>query len=105
MVDFKKRLDRLISEKIIDPIEIYERLDRASDKGPLRPAQIAVLEEWHKNLRTQRDIILKLNTGQGKTLTGLLMLQSKMNENEGSSLYLCPRACMQNLKTGKWKQW
>jgi replicative superfamily II helicase len=63
---------------------------RASDKGPLRPAQIAVLDEWHKKLRKTKDVILKLNTGQGKTLVGLLMLQSKMNENEGSAVYLCP---------------
>lgn len=97
MVDFKKRLDKPSNEKILDPIEIYDRLDRASDKGPLRPAQAAVLEDWHDNRRTQKDIILKLNTGQGKTLTGLLMLQSKMNENEGPSLYLCPN----NLLVGQ----
>jgi replicative superfamily II helicase len=90
MVDFKKRLDKFGGDKLLNPIEIYDRLDRASDKGPLRPAQVSVLEEWHNNRRTQRDIILKLNTGQGKTLTGLLMLQSMMNENEGPSLYLCP---------------
>ncbi len=90
MIDFKKRLVKPSSEKPINPIEIYDRLDRASDKGPLRPAQIAVLEDWHQNRRNERDIILKLNTGQGKTLVGLLMLQSKMNENEGSALYLCP---------------
>lgn len=76
--------------KPLNPIEIYDMLDRASDKGPLRPAQLDVLENWHHNRRNERDIILKLNTGQGKTLVGLLMLQSKMNENEGAALYLCP---------------
>lgn len=90
MVDFKKRLDKSSNEKILNPIEIYDRLDRASDKGPLRPAQIAVLNEWHNSRRENKDVILKLNTGQGKTLIGLLMLDSKMNENEGSALYLCP---------------
>lgn len=90
MIDFKKRLIKPAGEKSLNPIDIYDKLDRASDKGPLRPAQIAVLEEWHQNRRNARDVILKLNTGQGKTLVGLLMLQSKMNENEGSAVYLCP---------------
>ncbi len=104
MVDFKKRLDKFGSDKLLNPIEIYDRLDRASDKGPLRPAQVSVLEEWHNNRRTQRDIILKLNTGQGKTLTGLLMLQSKMNENEGPSLYLCPNNLLVSQTVAQAKQ-
>jgi replicative superfamily II helicase len=90
MVDFKKRLAKKTSEKSLDPIEIYDKLDRASDKGPLRPIQVAVLKEWHKTHRDKRDVILKLNTGQGKTLIGLIMLQSKLNQGEGPALYLCP---------------
>ena len=104
MVDFKKRLDKYSGEKPIDPIAIYERLDRASDKGPLRPSQIAVLNEWHKELRNQRDVILKLNTGQGKTLIGLLMLQSWMNENEGTALYLCPNNLLVSQTISQAKQ-
>ena len=54
MVDFKKQLGRNKSfAKLTHPIEIYETLDRASDKGPLRPAQKAILEEWHQQRRTQ----------------------------------------------------
>ncbi len=90
MVDFKKRLAIKDLPKLIDPIQIYDTLDRASDKGPLRPAQLAVLSEWHENRRTERDVILKLHTGQGKTLVGLLLLQSKLNDNAGPAVYLCP---------------
>lgn len=91
MIDFTKRLGRPELTKKIDPLDIYENLDRATEKsGPLRPAQIAVLTEWHKNLREQRDTIVKLHTGQGKTLIGLLMLQSKINETGKPALYLCP---------------
>src|SRR6266478_6077171 len=89
MVDFKKHLVKRDTRKPLDPIQIYDTLDRASDKGPLRPAQLALLTEWHKNHRDRRDIILKLHTGQGKTLIGLLMLQSKLNESGGSVMYLC----------------
>lgn len=31
-----------------------------------------------------------MHTGQGKTLIGLLILQSKLNEDMGPALYLCP---------------
>lgn len=46
MVDFRKRLSNKKVEAVIDPVKLYDTLDRAYDKGPLRPAQIAVLEEW-----------------------------------------------------------
>ena len=96
MVDFRKRLASNVIEKPLDPFEIYEKLDRASDKGPLRPAQSAVLADWHERLRTERDVILKLHTGQGKTLVGLLALQSKLNETEKPAVYLCPNNFLVN---------
>lgn len=51
-------------------------------------------------------MILKLHTGQGKTLTGLLMLQSRINEGTGPSMYLCPnkylveQTCIEAKKFG-----
>lgn len=96
MVDFTKRLAKHAVEKPVAPNQVYERLDRASDKGPLRPAQVSVLEEWHAHRRADRDVIVKLHTGQGKTLVGLLMLQSRMNESEGRALYLCPNHFLTN---------
>jgi replicative superfamily II helicase len=90
LVDFKKRLAGKKAEKPTDPVKLYETLDRAHDKGPLRPAQLAVLNDWFKNDQGTRDIIVKLHTGQGKTLIGLLMLQSRLNAGKGPALYLCP---------------
>ena len=90
MVDFKKRLGRKTVEKPTNPILIYQSLDRASDKGPLRPAQDAVLSEWTIRSEKTRDLIVKLHTGQGKTLVGLLMLQSRINAGKGPVVYLCP---------------
>jgi replicative superfamily II helicase len=90
LVDFKKRLAGKKAEKATDPVTLYETLDRAHDKGPLRPAQLAVLNDWFKNHQGTRDIIVKLHTGQGKTLIGLLMLQSRLNAGKGPALYLCP---------------
>jgi replicative superfamily II helicase len=90
MVDFRKKSGSKVTQNIIDPMKLYNSLDRKSDKGPLRPVQRTLLTEWHQNRRSERDIILKLHTGQGKTLLGLLMLQSKLNEGAGPALYLCP---------------
>ncbi len=90
MVDFKKKLRAAQSSKPIDPVEIYSGLDRASDKGPLRPSQQSVLADWHTDKRSTRDVVLKLHTGQGKTLIGLLVLQSYLNDGVGPCLFLCP---------------
>jgi len=90
MVDFKKKLGKSNTEKKIHPCGIYETLDRASDKGPLRTAQEAVLNDWYNNYQKEKDVILKLHTGQGKTLIGLLILQSRLNQGFGPAVYLCP---------------
>ncbi len=89
MIDFKKKLGPKATQKPTDPLALYETLDRASDKGPLRPAQAAILKEWHERRRNEKDIILKLHTGQGKTLIGLLILQSKLYESAEPAVYLC----------------
>lgn len=90
MVNFKNRLAGRKAEKPTDPIKLYETLDRAHDKGPLRPAQLAVLGDWFSNYQSTRDVIVKLHTGQGKTLIGLLMLQARLNGGKGPAVYLCP---------------
>lgn len=90
MVDFKKRLGQKVTEIIIDPREIYNTLDRKSETGPLRPAQSLVLGEWFENRREDKNLIIKLHTGEGKTLIGLLILYSRLNQEKGPSLYVCP---------------
>ncbi|XJR86508.1 DEAD/DEAH box helicase [Elizabethkingia anophelis] len=90
MVDFKKRLNKTEIEKKINPIEIYSTLDRRSIAGLLRPAQYKILKEWYEKRLNDRDLIIKLHTGEGKTLIGLLILLSKINSDKGPCLYVCP---------------
>jgi len=90
MIDFTKKLKKKELPKRINPIEIYDSLDRRSEAGPLRPSQKKILAEWHNNRRDERDNIIKLHTGEGKTLIGLLMLLSKINETNSPSMYICP---------------
>lgn len=89
-IDFKKKLASRTIEPKTDPIELYGTLDRKSVAGPLRPAQEAVLSEWFTKRRKDKDLIIKLHTGEGKTLVGLLLLQSLLNSKEGPCLYICP---------------
>ena len=96
MVDFSKRLKKKTVEKKINPIEIYESLDRRSETGPLRPSQEGILTDWFNNKSDQTDNIIKLHTGEGKTLIGLLMLQSKLNSTGEPCLYLCPSVYLAN---------
>ena len=91
MVDFNRRIQGPKRDaKRIVPSEIYENADRASDTGPLRPSQISVLDEWFAERRQLKDVIIKMHTGQGKTLIGLLVLQSRLHETGEPSLYICP---------------
>jgi len=90
MVDFKKLLDHTEITKPIDPIEIFNSLDKDSDKAYLWAAQDSVLREWNARYRGEKNTIVKLYTGQGKTLIGLLILQSFLNQGHGPALYLCP---------------
>jgi len=90
MIDFKKQLSSGKMDKKIEPGELYKTLDRKSVAGPLRPAQEYSLNEWYNNHHDDKDLIIKLHTGEGKTLIGLLILQSMINSKDGPCLYVCP---------------
>ena len=91
MVDFSKKLKKAQTSKATDPREIYATLDRTGAAGPtLRPSQENVLCNWYDNHKDDKDVIIKLQTGEGKTLVGLLILQSKINMGEGTCLYIAP---------------
>jgi replicative superfamily II helicase len=90
LVNFGELLGKTKTKKSTDPLEIFKNLDKLPGKEYLWPPQEAVLREWNLNHRNKKDTIVKLHTGQGKTLIGLLMLQSCINEGNGPALYVCP---------------
>lgn len=55
----------------------------------LRLEQGEVLEGWFGR-RDRRDVVIKQNTGGGKTVVGLLIAQSSLNEGVGPAVYLTP---------------
>jgi len=100
MVDFNRLLRNAGRPTPTDPKELFHTLVRDERLGYLREVQSEVLEEWSR-LREQRknrtetgrdqwDIVIKMNTGSGKTLVGLLLLQACIHEGLGPALYLCP---------------
>lgn len=106
MIDFTKKMKKIDVKKNEHPIEIYEGLDRTSLAGPLRASQEKVLKKWYEEKICNKDTIIKLHTGEGKTLIGLLILLTKINRKEGPCVYVCPnkylvgQVCKEAVKFG-----
>lgn len=75
--------------KQTDPRKIFTTLNR--DGRFKRPSdeQSDVLDAWYAR-RTAKDLTIKMNTGGGKTVVGLICLQSSLNENIKPAVYITP---------------
>lgn len=82
------RLNSVEEVDLIDPRKLYSTLENRKWKR-LRPEQSEVLDGWFER-RDERDLVVKQNTGAGKTLTGLLIALSSMKEGVGPVVYLVP---------------
>ncbi len=89
VLDFEKLRARKKKPKPIDPQEIFRRLPKPVGINDIYTSQAQVLDGWFKH-RTERDVVVKLHTGGGKTLVGLLVAQSTINETGEPALYLVP---------------
>jgi len=89
VVDFNKLRAMGAQTVVIDPIEMFERRPKPPGIGGLYASQADVLKAWHGR-RNERDTVIKLQTGGGKTLVGLLIGQSLMVERQGPVAYVCP---------------
>jgi hypothetical protein len=77
-------------ESLTSPRDIFNALPRKQSYFEyLRDGQGRVLDHWESR-RTERDLIIKVNTGGGKTVVGLLILQASLNEGAGPALYVAP---------------
>ena len=77
------------SIKPTDPQEIFNKLTLRGSIENIWQPQAKALQDWHEK-RPDRDIVVQMNTGGGKTLVGLLIAQSIVNETKGQVLYVCP---------------
>lgn len=74
-----------------DLLRLFESLDRKTSHTEPRKAQIESLQALAAS-RGQRDHVLKVSTGAGKTTVGLLYLRSHAIEKRQAAVYLCPNA-------------
>jgi hypothetical protein len=89
-MDFDRLLGERDENSPTEPRELWASLpDKAAGYGYLRDVQGQILSAWH-NRRAERDVVIKVNTGGGKTIDGLLVLQSYLNEGHGPALYVAP---------------
>lgn len=91
MIDFDDLLTDEEAEPITDPVALFKELGSLRDPKyqSLWGDQQNILERWF-NRRNDKDVLIKMNTGTGKTVIGLLIAQSSLNEKIGRALYLCP---------------
>ena len=89
MVDFEKMRKDSAKPKPQVPRDIFNSLPRPPGINDLYASQAEVLEDWYSR-RNEKDIVIKMHTGGGKTLVALLMAQSVMNETDEPVLYLAP---------------
>ncbi|MCB4784339.1 MAG: DEAD/DEAH box helicase family protein [Sulfurovum sp.] len=83
--NFASALKSTTEETITDPEEIFRK--QASGKN-LWIGQGDILRNWYIN-RNEKDILIAMDTGMGKTIVGLLIAHSLMNEKKQKIVYLC----------------
>ncbi len=87
-IDFSDMLDEE-GEDVLHPRDIFFTLSREPQFSFPRDIQTEVMNQWFDR-RDEKDSVIKLNVGSGKTLVGLLLLQSSLNEGKGPALYVAP---------------
>lgn len=82
------RIGSAFAELLVRPRDIFAALP-SKPWSYLRQEQGEALEGWFIR-RDDRDVVIKQNTGGGKTAVGLLIAQSTINERVGKAVYLVP---------------
>lgn len=89
-LDFSKLSNKSVADTATEPRRIFTALPGREAKYS-RPwdVQSQVWDRWHAR-RTDPDLLVKMNTGGGKTVVGLIMLKSCLNEGVGPAVFLTP---------------
>jgi len=89
MIDFSKLGTKEIHSSF-EPRDIFMSLPTKDKQYEYpRDVQSEVWKHWFKN-RDQKNSIIKMNTGSGKTVVGLIILQSCLDEGKGPVVYIVP---------------
>lgn len=90
MIDFNKLNTEKTIETLINPRDLFSALPHKNPKYQYpRDVQAQVWTRWYEK-RNDKNIVLKMNTGSGKTVVGLLILKSSLNEKKAPAVYVVP---------------
>ncbi|PKH70888.1 hypothetical protein CXF96_14815 [Stenotrophomonas sp. Betaine-02u-21] len=89
MIDFTKLAQNSTTSKPNSILDTFQALDRQVSHVELRPSQIKTLDAISARI-DQHDLVVKLNTGGGKTTIGLLYLKHMMDRLKEPAAYLVP---------------
>lgn len=88
-IDFS-RLNGSNRNSPIEPRDIFMSLpNKKKEYNYPRDVQTEVWNQWFES-RNEKNTIIKMNTGSGKTTVGLTILQSCLNEGKGPAVYVVP---------------
>lgn len=88
-INFSK-LTSSTSQVSLEPRDIFMALPtKDKNYGYPRDVQTEVWKQWFAK-RDEKNVIIKMNTGSGKTVVGLTILQSSLNEGKGPAVYIVP---------------
>jgi len=89
-IDFDKLGAGDSADTVLPPRDIFTVLPTKHSRYQYpRDVQAEVWTGWFAR-RDEPEIVLKMNTGGGKTVVGLLVLKSSLNEQKGPAVYVCP---------------
>lgn len=90
MTDFSElSIGKIKRSQAIKPEDIFKSLTLRGSVENIWGPQDQALKEWDQK-RKALDIVIDINTGGGKTLVGLIIAQSLVNETKGRVTYVCP---------------
>ncbi|AXV96754.1 hypothetical protein CJO81_15085 [Ralstonia solanacearum] len=90
MFDFGKLAKSKTATMPTSHVELFDNLDRKATHQILRPVQAEALQALDAQ-QGRKDVVLKVSTGSGKTLVGLVYAEMMRRRYAGEPvLYLCP---------------
>lgn len=89
MIDFSKLMASQNSMQV-EPRNIFMGLPTRDKRYEYpRDVQTEVWKQWYE-IRNNENCIIKMNTGSGKTVVGLIILKSCLNEEKGPAVFVVP---------------
>ena len=89
-INFAKLGQSNVVDQVEHPRELFAVLRKADPRYQYpRDVQAEVWDQWCTR-RNERDLVIKMNTGGGKTVVGLLILKALLNSGVRPAVYVAP---------------